>query len=340
MRIIRGRSRGSWLPHVGFGPVLCLVLVSAICLLFLTYSLSAAEPRKFAQTPAQREKIIIDTDIGDDIDDAFALALALKSPELEIVGVSTTFGDTEARAKIVDRMLGEAGRTDIPVVAGTPRHTTNPMSQRRYGEGGHFAKASRSNAVDFILDQIRRYPGQITLVAIGPLMNVGALFDKDRETFLKLKRVVMMGGSIYCGYSETGVCAGPAPNPEWNILNDIPSAQKLFSSGVPLYVMPLDSTQLKLDESKRSYLFRQGTPVTDALTLLYHQWNQQTPTLFDPMTIAYILNPKICPVENMRIVVDEKGFTRPEPGPPNAQVCLRSDSAAFFHFLIDRLATP
>ena len=94
------------------------------------------------QAPA--EKVIIDTDIGDDIDDAFAIALALKSPELEILGISTTFGDTEARAKIVDRLLGEAGRPNIPVLAGIPTHTTNVMNQKRYGEGRHFAKTSTS----------------------------------------------------------------------------------------------------------------------------------------------------------------------------------------------------
>jgi inosine-uridine nucleoside N-ribohydrolase len=299
----------------------------------------AAQGPKLAQTPSTPEKIIMDTDIGDDIDDAFAVALALKSPQLEILGISTTFGDTEARAKIVDRMLGEAERTDIPVLAGTPTKTTNPMSQRRYGEGGHFAKSSHPNSVEFILDQIRRYPGQITLIAIGPLMNVGALIDKDPQTFLKLKRVVMMGGSIERGYGDLW-SPNRGPEPEWNILNDIPAAKKLFLSGVPLYVMPLDSTQLKFDEVKRAYLFKQGTPLTDALTLLYHEWGQQTPTLFDPMTISYILNPQICPVEPMHIVVDDKGFTRREPGAPNVQVCLHSDSDAFFRLLINRLAAP
>jgi inosine-uridine nucleoside N-ribohydrolase len=301
---------------------------------------SLAQTPKQAQTPSTPEKVIIDTDIGDDIDDAFAIALALKSPELEILGVSTTFGDTEARAKIVDRLLGEAGRTDIPVLAGTPTHTTNVMNQRRYGEGGHFAKASHPNAVDFILEQIRRYPGQITLIAIGPLMNVGSLIDKDPATFLKLKRVVMMGGSIECGYGELWFCPERGPDAEWNIINDIPSAKKLFLSGVPLFVMPLDSTQLKLDETKRAFLFKQGTPLTDALTLLYHEWGQQTPTLFDPVTVAYILNPKICPVQPMHIRVDDKGFTRKESGAPNAQVCMRSDADAFFRLQIGRLTAP
>jgi purine nucleosidase len=301
---------------------------------------ASAQAPKPAQMSTVPEKVIIDTDIGDDIDDAFAIALALRSPELEILGISTTFGDTEARAKIVDRLLGEAGPTDIPVVVGTPTHTTNVMNQRRYGEGGQFAKASHQNAVEFILDQIRRYPGQITLIAIGPLMNVGALIDKDPATFLKLKRVVMMGGSIECGYGELWFCTAHGPDAEWNIINDIPSAKKLFLSGVPLYVMPLDSTQLKLDEVKRAFLFKQGTPLTDALTLLYHEWGQQTPTLFDPVTVGYILNPKICPVQPMHIRVDDKGFTRAEPGVPNAQVCMHSDADAFFRLQIGRLVAP
>lgn len=286
------------------------------------------------------EKVIIDTDIGDDVDDAFAVALALRSPELEILGITTTFGDTETRARLLDRLLGEVGRQDIPVAVGTSTSTNNRFTQRRYAEGGRFARASHPKAVDFILDQIRRYPGEITLIAIGPLVNVGAMIDKEPETFRKLQRVVLMGGSIYRGYGDMGYFPPHGPQAEWNIVNDIPSAQKLFASGVALYVMPLDSTQLKLDEVKRSILFQSGTPLTDALTLLYHQWGLETPTLFDVMTLAYILNPKLCPVQPMHIRVDDKGFTRPEPGTPNAMVCLDSDAEAFFRLYIGRVGTP
>jgi inosine-uridine nucleoside N-ribohydrolase len=293
--------------------------------------------------PAVPEKVIIDTDIGDDIDDAFALALALRSPELQIIGITTTFGDAETRAKLVDRFLAEVGRPDIPVAAGAPTASRGTFTQRRYAEGGHDAKPSHPDAVAFVLEQIRRYPGQVTLIAIGPLMNVGAAIDKDAATFRKLKRVVMMGGSIKRGYGDLGFGPPRPPQPEWNILNDIPSAQKLFASGVPLFVMPLDSTQLKLDEVKRNFLFSQGTPLTDSLTLLYHQWGQETPTLFDPMTIAFLVNPALCPVQPMRIRVDEKGFTRVDLGSPsalnvpNAQVCLDSSPDSFFHFLLLRL---
>jgi purine nucleosidase len=287
---------------------------------------------------AAPEKIIIDTDIGDDVDDAFALALALKSPELQVLGVTTTFGDTEARAKIVDRFLGEVGRAEIPVLAGKATATKNPMSQRRYGEGGHFAKSSHGDAVDFLLEQIRKYPGQITLVAIGPLMNVGAAIDKDAATFRKLKRVVLMGGSIRRGYGDLGYTAPVPPMPEWNILNDVASAQKLFAAGVPLFVMPLDSTQLKMDEVKRAFLFSQGTAVTDQLAVLYHLWGQETPTLFDPMTVAFVLRPELCPVQGLHIRVDEQGFTREEQGAANAQVCLDSNAEDFFRFYLKRVA--
>jgi purine nucleosidase len=297
-------------------------------------------PAPAAPEKALPEKVIIDTDIGDDIDDAFAVALALRSPELQILGITTTFGDTETRAKLLDRFLAEAGRPEIPVAAGVPTPPKGTFTQRRYAENYRFAKPSHPDAVAFLLDQIRRNTGQVTLIAIGPLMNVGAAIDKDPATFRKLKRVIIMGGSIKRGYGDLGFGPPQPAQPEWNILNDIPSAQKLFAAGVPLYVMPLDATQLKLDEVKRAFLFSQGTPLTDALTLLYHQWGQETPTLFDPMTIAFLVNPNLCPVQPMHIRVDEKGFTRPDAGSPNAQVCLDSNPDAFFRFCLSRLAAP
>jgi len=308
--------------------------VLLVCAIVVSLRFSAAQT-----SPGNaREKVIIDTDIGDDVDDAFALTLALRSPEIELLGVTTGFGDTEARAKIADRLLGEAGHPEIPVAAGVSTPTKNPMSQRRYGEGGHFAKASHPAAVDFLIEQIRRHPGQITLIAIGPLTNIGAVIDKDAATFRQLKRVVLMGGCIKRGYGDLGYTGPRAPVAEWNIINDIASAQKLFGVGVPVAMMPLDSTQLKLDEVKRAFLFSQGTPITDALTLLYHQWGQQTPTLFDPMTVAYVVNPQLCPVQPMHIRVDEKGFTLAEPGAPNADVCLNSDPEKFFQFYLPRVA--
>src|SRR5215472_4948895 len=142
-------------------------------------SLAQSAARTASAQTAPAEKVIIDTDIGDDIDDAFAVALALRSPELQILGIATTFGDTESRAKLLDRLLGEVGRSDIPVAAGVPTPPKTDFTQAKYAEGGHFAKTSHPDAVTFLLDEIRKKPGEITLVAIGPLVNVGAAIDKD-----------------------------------------------------------------------------------------------------------------------------------------------------------------
>src|SRR5258708_14698252 len=148
------------------------VLISILVCAFLIPSPVCSA--QSSQTSALPEKVIIDTDIGDDIDDAFAVALALRSPELQILGITTTFGDTETRAKLLDRFLAEVGRPEIPVAAGAPSPSKSTLTQRRYAESGHFAKPSHPDAVAFLLDQIPRSPGQITLIAIGPLMNVAA----------------------------------------------------------------------------------------------------------------------------------------------------------------------
>ncbi len=303
----------------------------------LSVSLLGISAHAQSAAPKVPEKVVIDTDIGDDIDDAFAVALALRSPELQILGISTTFGDTTLRARVLDRLLGEVGRDDIPVAVGSPTQTVNSFTQRPFAERGAFARASHPDATEFILDEIRRYPNEITLIAIGPLVNVGALIDKDPETFRKLRRVVLMGGSIERSYGDLGYAKPRGPEPEWNIKNDIPSARKLFASGVPIFMMPLDSTQLKLDEVKREFLFRAGTPLTDALTILYHQWGGETPTMFDPLAVAYSIDPELCPTKPMRIRIDDQGFTRVEPGAPNANVCLDSESDTFFHFYIPRV---
>ncbi len=291
-----------------------------------------------ATAASGKQKIILDTDIGDDIDDAFALGLALSSPKLQVMGVTTAWGDTDLRARLAARFLVETDHSDVPVAAGPGTMAKSTFTQTRWASQFPEPQKGWPDAIDFVLNTIRRNPGQITLISIAPFSNVGALIDRDPATFRKLKKVVIMGGSIHRGYGDLGYTPDRGPSPEYNILMDISSARKLFASGVPLYVMPLDSTQLKLDLVKRNALFSQGTPLTDALTLLYHQWtsstNNPTPTLFDPMAVSFAIDPSLCPTQAMRIAIDDKGYTRVEPGEPNANVCLQSDSDRFFHFYI------
>lgn len=290
------------------------------------------------------EKVIFDTDIGDDIDDAFALALALSTPKLRVIGVTTAWGDTDLRARLVARFLSETGHSDIPVAAGPKTHANSTFTQAQWAEAWPEPAKGWPDAVDFIREAARRDPGQITLISVSPFSNVAALIDKDPAAFRQLKKVVIMGGSIRRGYGDLGYRPNKGPEPEYNILMDISGAKKLFASGVPLYVMPLDSTQLKLDEVLRPILFSRGLRMTDALALLYAQWTASTqnptPTLFDAMAVASAIDPGLCPTQPMNIVVDDKGYTRVGDGKPNANVCLESDSYRFFHFYLPAVMNP
>src|SRR6266849_5284545 len=315
----------------------------ALCMLFS--SLLSAQAGTSASRANTTEKIIIDTDIGGDIDDAFAVGLALRSPEYQILGISSAWGDTQLRARLLSRFLKESGRGDIPVAIGIAKHPpgkVDVLTQALYAQGGP-ADHNYANAVDFILEQIKLHPGEITLIAIGPETNLGAAIDRDAATFRKLKRVVLMGGSVYRGYSKFNYGKTHGPDPEWNILCDIQAAQKVFTSGVPLYVMPLDSTQIKLQELERAEIFKAGTALTDVLLVLYTQWSRgtaQTPTLFDAVVVAYAIHPELCPTEPMRLRVDDQAYTRLEAGTPNAQVCLRSSSDQFLEFFMPRILAP
>jgi len=316
------------------GFLLCAGLMVAVSFVGST---SAAQSELVKRIDELRPytKIILDTDIGDDVDDAFALGLALQSPEIELVGVTTAWGDTALRARMVRRMLLETEHTEIPVAEGIVTKSRAYFSQARWAQRGPDRK-ERIDGVEFLLEAIRKNPGEITLVAIGPLTNVGTAIERDPATFRRVKRVVLMGGSVRKGYADMRYEPNRGPQPEYNILSDVAAAQKLFTSGVPIFMMPLDSTLLKLDEVKRDLLFRQGTPLTDALTLLYHESERQTPTLFDAMAVAYVIDPELCPVTRLRIEVDKDGSTREVKGEPNVSVCLESDSEKFFRFAMPR----
>jgi inosine-uridine nucleoside N-ribohydrolase len=297
-----------------------------------------------ASTP--QKMIIFDTDIGDDIDDVFALGLLLSSPDVHIASITTAWGDTTLRASLTQRFLCETGREEISVFAGprTMPRPDAPFTQRLWASNYRGPQKSWPDAAAFALDTIRKNPGQITLISVSPLSNIGAMIDKDPETFRELNRVVIMGGSVHIGYGDLGYAAPHGIDPEYNIRLDPVSAKKLFASGVPVFMMPLDSTQLKLDEVKRNALFSQDTPLINATTELYHEWTTSTrdptPTFYDVVATAQAIDPAICPTQPMHLDVDAAGYTRETAGQPNVQVCLKSDSERFFAMYFDRILSP
>jgi inosine-uridine nucleoside N-ribohydrolase len=314
---------------------------------FLALAALVAVSAAVSQAPAASrlpvrspELVILDTDIGDDIDDAFALALALRSPELHILGITTAYGDTEMRARLVDRYLWSVGRSEIPVAAGVPTPHLYNLTQAAYAR--QIPARIHADGVEFLLEQIRAHPGQITLIAIGPLSNIRTAIERDPATFRKLKRVVLMGGAVYRGYEDWKTGAHePATKPEWNFRCDPAGAKALLASGVPVFIMPLDSTQIRLEQPAQGAIFSHGSLLTDQLTLLYHQWTGaeewKKPTLFDPVAVAFAIRPDLCPATPLRLEVDDAGVSKPVDGAPNAQVCLKSDEKGFLEFLLGRI---
>ena len=289
------------------------------------------------------EPVIIDTDVGDDIDDAFALAIALHDPKLQVIGITTAWGDTWARTLLVRRLLATLGRKDVVVAQGPETPNNVPFTQKKWAEGAT-DRTPAPDAIEFIRDQVNQRPGQITLIALAPLSNIEALQKRAPDALRKLKQVVLMGGSIYAGYNRGGAIPVATPNAEYNIASAPRGLTLLLESGVPVRMFPLDSTQVKFDEVRRDRLFAYGSPASDALALLYHQWRllngwgQITPTLFDAVPVVWLLQPAACPLKPMRIEVDMKGYTRPVAGTPNVDVCLTLDENSAQRLIMDGLA--
>lgn len=314
-----------------------IILLPALLLASIPLQL-LAQP---AASAPKAQKVIIDTDIGDDIDDVLAVGLALRSPELQVLGFTTAWGFTTLRARLLDRLLEQVGHSELRVAVGIEKHHAGEGAFSQAVWAQRQVPRPHPDAVTFLLDQIRRNPGEITLIGIAPLTNLAAALERDPATFRKLQRIVIMGASIERGYDDLGYAPSHGPSAEYNIAMDPAAAQKVFASGIPLFVMPLDSTQIKFDVVQRQIVFTASTPLTDALTLLYQQWarttKQETPTMFDAVAVAYAVDPAQCPVTPMHLTIDAQGYTRRTTGEPNSSVCLRSDTDKFFAFYMPRM---
>jgi inosine-uridine nucleoside N-ribohydrolase len=190
-------------------------------------------------------RVIIDTDPG--VDDALALLLAMRSPELTIEGITPVAGNVPLEFTLPNalRMVEIAGRTDIPVAAGAKgplvrRLVTAAQVHGENGLGGAVfpepkTKPIDAPAADFIRDTVRKYPGEVTLITIGPLTNVGAALNSDGELAKLIPRLVMMGGSLSGG--------NVTPAAEFNIYVDPEAARMVFQSGIPITMVGLDVTR-------------------------------------------------------------------------------------------------
>ena len=290
------------------------------------------------------EAVFVDLDIGDDIDDAFALALTVTSPEFDVLGIGTVVGDTPLRVRLVHRLLQTVGRDDIAVAPGPVTTSPTVFSQARWARGGPDDGRAAATSIDLLLRTIAARPGSVTLLAFGPLTNVAAALRRDPRTFRLLKRIVMMGGSVRTGYGRSQYGPPSPPAREYNVGTDVEAARLVLGSGVPIELFPLDSTLVQFDDVRRNELFAHGSALSDALASLYHQWSaadqpwaSAIPTLFDVVPVAALIDATLCPLQPLAVAVRDDGLTIEASGPANVRVCLKSDRQRVLDLMMRRL---
>ena len=178
-----------------------------------------------SSVPAKKIPVILDTDIGDDIDDTWALVMLLKSPQMDVKLITTTNGKNVYRSKIIAKLLTAANRTDIAIGMGAGGSDGTGGQQpwvKNFDLAGYKGKVHK-DGVQAMIDAINASPTPVTIISIGPSNTVAAALERQPGIAAKA-RFVGMQGSVYKGYD------GGKPAPEWNVKSAIPEAQKVFSA--------------------------------------------------------------------------------------------------------------
>lgn len=295
------------------------------------------------------QKIILDTDIGDDIDDALALAFAIMSGKIEILGVTTVFRNAEQRAELACCLLEALGRTDIAVYAGIGKTllqsipdweqvaaTHRPRQMEVLKKQQPSIQPKPGNAVDFIIDTVMASDGDITLVPIGPFTNIAAAFTIEPRLAQKTQ-IVMMGG------------ATDRVRPEWNALCDPEATRIVFGTGVPITMVGLDVTTKCVMSYEQVKTIRSVDRAINQICFeLIHLWGgdnpEPRPTLHDPLAVATLIDPTLCETRAMRIEVEThadylRGATVPVAGEPNTSVCTSVNATRFMDYFVQTLTS-
>jgi len=270
-------------------------------------------------TMCERIPIILDTDIGSDIDDTWALAMMLKSPELDIKLIVTATGDTTYRAKIVAKMLEIAGRPDIPIGIGIHLEDNSPSPQAPWVEGYDLASYPgpvRKDGVGAIVDTIMGSPEPITLICIGPVPNTAAALEREPR-ITKRARLVGMLGSIRRGYGGSkGIAA------EYNVSCYPEACREVFAAPWDATITPIDTCGVVQLEGEKYRAVRDcKAPLVRAVIENYRIWVEnsewargidpetQSSILFDTVAIYLAFSEELLVMDKLGVRVTDEGYT-------------------------------
>lgn len=257
--------------------------------------------------PKGRIPVLFDTDIGSDIDDALALTYLLHHPQCELLGVTTVTGEPERRAMLADAICRLAGRTDVPIHSGYGEPILVEQCQREATQAEvlsnwpHRTDFPANTAVDFLRNTIRSRPGEVTLVAVGPLTNIGLLFKIDPEIPSLLKSLVLMNGLFFT--IPMPHWSGPR---EWNAYGDPHATSIVYGAkGLPVYSMGLDvTTRCEMAAEICREKFR-GGPL-EVVREAAEVWFRKYPhvTFHDPLAAVAVFRPDLLTFTPGRVSVE------------------------------------
>lgn len=297
--------------------------------------------------------MLLDTDVGTDVDDALAIALVLASPEIDLCGITTVSGDVGLRARIAKKLLSLGGRLDVPVAAGVREPV---LRQRSFFWLGHEGQGilnhtdetplAAVHAVDLLIDTVLRERPQV--VAIGPLSNLAVAIMKEPAVIGAVPHLTVMGGAL--GRTPE------IPASEYNLGSDAEAALVVLNAGIPTTLVPLDVTwQVALTEVELLRLRRSPSPLVQTLCDAIDVWAplqrgffEDLPTfaratvalLHDPLTVAVLIDRSLAGFERLHLrpaIVDGAFRLLADSDGPAFDVATSVDAPRFVEFMVQRL---
>ncbi len=281
-------------------------------------------------------KVVVDTDIGDDVDDALALALILSSPEIELLGVSTVYGDTQTRARLARVILKAWGRDDIPVAVGSGRPLEAAQAPRAEINQAPILRELKEELPPpdpreghrLLIDCVMSDPGNVSVLTIGAMTDLALALREEPALVEKAAGFVSMAGVV------------DQERAEWNVMCDPAAAKECFSKAA-ITMVGLDvTTKCQLPEDAIQALAG-GNERGKLLARFIDLWRggkKNLPTLHDPLAAGLLANPGFCKTERGIVTVDRHAYTHFDTDPSgNVLVCVEVDADEFVDFYRERV---
>ncbi len=288
---------------------------------------------------AEPVQMILDTDLGDDVDDAFALAQAVLHPGIDLLGVTACYGDTTFRAQLVDGLLAAMDATGIPVLVGPEtRFTDGSAVETNWFSGEGFAPAETGDygdAVDFLLETVMAAPGKVTVCAVGPLTNIATAMEREPEFATAMKLLAIMGGTIPAGEE----------NLDYNFYSDPAAAVRVVNSAATIRLGSVQVTrQARFEQAHRDRVLASGSDLAKLLIAMFDRYIERrerdwTP-LYDPATLGTLYDESFVNLRRRPLQAERhENSVRLHEAGDAAEVIEELDGAGFIDQLTDLLRT-